>query len=58
MVAVVQDLICNAVPSSTAELRHRRYARSLKLWAALISGVPEFGSGSLVVQPRGPLTIL
>ena len=47
MVAVVQDLICNAAPSSTAELRHRRYARSLKLWAALISGVPECEGESL-----------
>jgi len=47
LVAVIQDLICNAVPSCTAELRRRRYTRSLKLWAALISGVSEFEGKSL-----------
>ena len=47
LVAVVQDLICSAVPSSTAEMRRRRYHRSLKLWAALISGVPELEGQSL-----------
>lgn len=31
LVAVIQDFICNAVPSSTAELRRRRYARSFEL---------------------------
>lgn len=44
---VITDLICHAAPSSSAPLRRCRYDRSVKLWAALISGISELDGQSL-----------
>lgn len=44
---MVKDLVCSASPGLTTASRRRSYHRSLKLWASLISGIPEHEGRSL-----------